>query len=101
LNIKNSTGPHDSSWNIPDWHRERPVRFWARQISAILVGYLALIGKRQDMSRIFQFIDNYKTKTIAARQTELAVMAEPKGSSPEVKRAHAQALCEEDSNGPG
>ncbi len=82
-------------------NEKREVRFWARQISAILVGYLALIGKRQDMSRIFQFIDNYKTKTIAARQTELAVMAEPKGSSPEVKRAHAQALCEEDSNGPG
>ena len=82
-------------------NEKREVRFWARQISAILVGYLALIGKRQDMTRVFQFIDKYKVKTIAARQTELAVLAKLKGTSPEVKRAHVHGLFKEGSNGPG
>jgi hypothetical protein len=82
-------------------NQKREVRFWARQISAILVGYLALIGKRQDMTRVFQFIDKYKVKTIAARQTELAVLAKLKGTSPEVKRAHVHGLFKEGSNGPG
>jgi hypothetical protein len=53
------------------------------------------------MTRVFQFIDKYKVKTIATRQTELAVLAKLKGTSPEVKRAHVQALFKEDSNGPG
>lgn len=40
-------------------NHKREACFWAKQRVATLRGYLALLGKRREMARVYQYIDDY------------------------------------------